>query len=203
MSEHEIRYDLLVQEAMRGIVRKVLVQAATYGLPGDHHFYIVFNTLANGVILSKRLREQYPEEMTIVLQHQFWGLQISDERFEVQLSFNGIPERLVVPFTSIKAFVDPSVPYGFQLGETETSDDETPLGMLLPGLAGEAHSGSEGETGPVPLSDIGEEREDGTVALNERAIEDTGTSDGTAELEPNEDDKQSAKIVELDSFRKK
>src|SRR5215471_15693479 len=100
-----IRYDILTQEALRGVVRTVLIDAAKNGLPGDHHFYISFDTRAEGVRLSPRLAALYPEEMTIVLQHQFWDLITSDHGFEVGLSFNGIPERLVVPFAAIKGFV--------------------------------------------------------------------------------------------------
>jgi len=106
-----IDYDSLQLEALRGLVRSVLVRVAKSGLPGDHHLYISFDVRAPGVILSKRLREKYPSEMTIVLQHRFWDLAVSDERFEVKLTFDGIPERLVVPFTAIKVFLDPSVRY--------------------------------------------------------------------------------------------
>src|SRR5436190_23534147 len=100
MAVDHIRYDLLAQEALRGLVRTVLSDAAKNGLPGDHHFYISFDTRAEGVRLSQRLRAQYPAEMTIVLQHQFWDLVVNDEAFELGLSFNGVPERLVVPFAA-------------------------------------------------------------------------------------------------------
>lgn len=115
-----IDYEALAQEAMRSVVRTVLIEAAAKGLPGDHHFYISFDTLAPGVILSKRLREKYAEEMTIVLQHRFWDLEINEHRFEVKLTFDGIPERLVVPFKAIRVFFDPSVRYGLQF-ETANS----------------------------------------------------------------------------------
>lgn len=121
-ADREIDYETLAQNAMRGIVRTVLVRVAKTGLPGEHHFYIAFKTDAPGVILSKRLHEKYPEEMTVVLQHRFWDLIVTDERFEVKLTFDGIPERLVVPFASIKVFFDPSVPYGLQFDETEAED---------------------------------------------------------------------------------
>jgi hypothetical protein len=109
-----IRYDILTQEALRGVVRTVLVDAAKNGLPGEHHFYISYDTNAPGVSISPRLHAQYPKEMTVVLQHQFWDLTITEERFEVGLSFNGIPERLVIPFASIKGFFDPSVQFGLE-----------------------------------------------------------------------------------------
>ena len=104
MAVDHIRYDLLTQDAMRGVVRRVLRDAAAKGLAGEHHFFISFATRAPGVKLSPRLRAQYAEEMTIVLQHQFWDLTVADESFEVGLSFNGIPERLNVPFAAIKGF---------------------------------------------------------------------------------------------------
>ena len=117
--ERDIDYHALAQDAMRGIVRTVLLRIAKTGLPGEHHFYIAFKTDAPGVVLSKRLREKYPEEMTVVLQHRFWDLLVADDRFEVKLTFDSIPERLVVPFAAIKVFFDPSVPYGLQFDEVE------------------------------------------------------------------------------------
>jgi hypothetical protein len=96
-----------------------LTRTAKSGLPGDHHFYISFDTTAAGVSLSKRLKEKYPAEMTIVLQHRFWDLAVSDDRFEVKLTFDGIPERLVVPFAALKVFFDPSVRYGLQFEESD------------------------------------------------------------------------------------
>lgn len=121
-----IDYEALAQEAMRGVVRTILTRVAKQGLPGDHHFYISFDTLANGVSMSKRLKEKYPEEMTIVLQHRFWELAVNDDRFEVKLSFDGILERLVVPFAAIKVFFDPSVRYGLQF-ETQAATEAEPI----------------------------------------------------------------------------
>lgn len=119
-----IDYESLAQDAMRGVVRTVLARTAKNGLPGDHHFYISFDTQAPGVGLSKRLKEKYPEEMTIVLQHRFWDLAVSEERFEVKLTFDGIPERLVVPFAALKVFFDPSVRYGLQFEAPDFDDAE-------------------------------------------------------------------------------
>ncbi len=119
--ELEIDYEGLVQEAMRGVVRSVLVRVAKSGLPGEHHFYIAFKTDAPGVNLSQRLRQKYPEEMTVVLQHRFWELIVRDSYFEVKLTFDGIPERLVVPFDAIKVFFDPSVPYGLQFEDLDAA----------------------------------------------------------------------------------
>ena len=128
MSVDYIRYDVLTQEAMRGVVRTVLKDAAVKGLPGDHHFFITFDTQAQGVKLSPRMRAQYPQDMTIVLQHQFWDLTVSDDVLEVGLSFNGIPERLVVPLAAIKSFVDPSVKFGMQFADAnaQPADEEKP-----------------------------------------------------------------------------
>src|SRR5579863_3414580 len=106
MATDHIRYDILAQEALRGVVRTVLADAAKKGLPGVHHFKITFNTTAPAVRLSERMRGRYPQEMTIVLQHQFWDLIVTDQDFEVGLSFGGIPERVGVPFDAITAFYD-------------------------------------------------------------------------------------------------
>jgi uncharacterized protein len=122
MPTDHIRYDVLARDALRGVLRKVLVDAAEHGLPGEHHFFITFISRADGVKLSPRLLAQYPEEMTVILQHQFWDLAVTDDRFEVGLSFNGIPERLVVPFAAIKSFYDPSVQFGLSF-ETEVAAD--------------------------------------------------------------------------------
>jgi uncharacterized protein len=121
MPTDHIRYDILAQEALRGVVRTVLEDVAKKGLPGEHHFKITFATTAPGVRLSERMRGQYPDVMTIVLQHQFWDLAVSDDSFGVGLSFGGVPERLEVPFASITAFYDPAVQFGFQF---ETMDAE-------------------------------------------------------------------------------
>jgi uncharacterized protein len=122
-ADRTIDYEALAQDAMRGLVRTVLTKAAKVGLPGEHHFYISFDTLAPGAFISKRLREKYPDEMTIVLQHRFWDLAVTDERFEVKLTFDGIPERLVVPFTAIKVFFDPSVRFSLQFEGPEAAGE--------------------------------------------------------------------------------
>jgi uncharacterized protein len=124
MATDHIRYDVLARDALRGVLRKVLTDAAAHGLPGEHHFFITFVSKAEGVKLSPRLLAQYPEEMTIILQHQFWDLAVSDDRFEVGLSFGGIPERLVVPFSAIKSFLDPSVKFGLQFDTSDVAETE-------------------------------------------------------------------------------
>ncbi|MDB5562743.1 MAG: hypothetical protein JWN11_2161 [Hyphomicrobiales bacterium] len=127
MAEDHIRYDILTQEALRGVVRKVLSEVVRTGLPGEHHFFISFVTRAPGVRLSERLLAQYDKEMTIVLQNQFWDLKVTETGFEVGLSFDGHPEILGVPFTAMKGFFDPSVPFGLQfdsVGADVETDDE-------------------------------------------------------------------------------
>jgi uncharacterized protein len=114
MPVDNIRYDLLTQDALRGVIRTVLTNAAAKGLPGEHHFFITFDTRAEGVRMSPRLKASYPEEMTIVLQHQFWDLTVAEEDFEVGLKFNGISERLHIPLKAVKAFLDPSVQFALQ-----------------------------------------------------------------------------------------
>jgi hypothetical protein len=114
MADDLIRYDILTQDALRGVVRKVLSEVARTGPPGEHHFYISFKTTAPGVRISSRMLEKYPEEMTIVLQHQFWELKVDEHAFEVGLSFGGVAERLFVPFSAVRAFVDPAVHFALQ-----------------------------------------------------------------------------------------
>ena len=114
MAEDHIRYDILAQEALRGVMRKVLAEVARTGLPGNHHFYITFKTGAAGVSIPKSLKDRFPDEMTIVLQNKFWDLNVTDEGFTVGLSFNQVPAKLVIPFAAITAFVDPAVDFGLQ-----------------------------------------------------------------------------------------
>jgi len=144
-----IRYDILVQNALRGMVREVLVETVKQGLPGEHHFFITFDTTAAGVRLSDRLRAQYPAEMTVVLQHQFWDLKVTEDAFEVGLSFGGVPERLTVPFVAVRAFTDPSVQFTLQF---ETLDEAPP------DAAGETGSSAESPASETPASGRAEPR---------------------------------------------
>ena len=109
-----LRYDKMVEAALRGVVREALARAATNGLPGAHHFYITFRTRFPGLDLPDDLARQYPEEMTIVLEHQFWELEVGEQSFSVTLSFQNRPERLTIPFEAITAFADPAVKFGLQ-----------------------------------------------------------------------------------------
>ena len=114
MPEDLMRYDLLAQNALKGVVRDALRIAETTGLPGEHHFYIAFNTKHPGVGMSDKIAQRYPREMTIVLQHQYWNLKVHEDRFEVELSFDNVPEHLIIPFDAIKGFLDPAVQFGLQ-----------------------------------------------------------------------------------------
>lgn len=118
-------YDGMVQNALRGVVRDILADVAVNGLKGDHHYYVAFATGEDGVSLPAYLKERYPTEMTIVLQHQFWGLVVRPNHFEINLSFSGVPERLVVPFDAIIGFLDPSVQFGLQFRVSQVEDKAT------------------------------------------------------------------------------
>ena len=119
MPEDLIRYDILAQEALRGVVRKVLSEVVKTGLPGEHHFFISFVTRAPGVRMSQRLLDQYDKEMTIVLQNQYWDLKVNETGFEVGLSFDGQHENLAIPFSALKGFFDPSVQFALRFDVTE------------------------------------------------------------------------------------
>jgi hypothetical protein len=178
MATDHIRYDVLARDALRGVLRHVLKDAAANGLPGDHHFYITFLTNAEGVNVSSRLHAQYPEEMTIILQHQFWDLKVDDQHFEVGLSFGGIPERLVVPFSAIKGFFDPSVQFGLQFdaAENAAADGSAPT---LPVVA---TTKTESKAGSIDADKSNSDEE--PAAGNDRPSE-------------------GAEVVRLDRFRKK
>ncbi|MEO6395508.1 MAG: SspB family protein [Devosia sp.] len=145
MAQDHIRYDILTQEALRGVVRKVLAEVSKTGLPGEHHFFISFLTRAPGVRLSQKLLDQYPEEMTIVLQNQFWDLKVSEIGFEVGLSFDDKPETLVIPLAAIKGFFDPSVQFGLQLNGAAglPTDDEKAEALEAQKLAPPSAAASE------------------------------------------------------------
>ena len=132
MADDLIRYDILVQDALRGVMKRILHEVGQTGLPGEHHFFITFDTLAPGVRISNRLRERYPEQMTIVLQFQFWDLKVSDHGFEIGLSFNDIAEKLVVPFSSVRGFYDPSVNFELEFDAPPVVEASAPLEIAPP-----------------------------------------------------------------------
>ncbi len=164
MADNELKYDRMVEDALRSVVNRALVHAAERGLSGDHHFYITFLTDHPGVAMPDHLRAHYPGEMTIVLQHQFWGLEVSPDTFGVTLSFANKPERLTVPFAAVTAFADPSVRFGLQFdvgtGAPKPGADDQVVRADLPPpdveaanvrvLAPAPEAGSEAESGQSP-----------------------------------------------------
>lgn len=124
MTEDRFRYDKMVEAALRGVVRESLQEVVSKGLVDDHHFYITFMTDYAGVKIPDYLRDRYPDEMTIVLQHQFYDLEVNEERFSVMLSFNNVPEKLVVPLSAITIFADPSVNFALQFQPLIDEDDD-------------------------------------------------------------------------------
>lgn len=129
MTDDLMRYDLMVERALRTVVRETMARIASEGLPGEHHLYITFRTVDSGVKLPDYLMERYPEEMTIVLQHQFEDLTVDQAGFAVSLNFNNVQERLRIPFDAISAFADPSANFGLQFKFEET-EDTTPEQFL-------------------------------------------------------------------------
>ncbi len=219
MPEDLIRYDVLAQEALRGVVRKVLQEVSRTGLPGEHHFFISFDTKNPGVRMSTRLRSLYPDEMTIVLQHQFWDLNLTDTGIEVGLSFNGIPERLQVPYRAITSFVDPHASFGlkFDTGEasgagidvaesadaqTAADDDRegdtanTPEDRRL-ALAGDL-TGNEPFAAGNDDEIVDPEEQPGDPAGEQPGEPGEETADGEADRP-----EEGAEVVSLDAFRKK
>lgn len=216
MTKDILRYDLMVQDALKGVVRKVLGDAARDGLPGEHHFYVSFRTGAPGVRISQRLREKYPDEMTIVLQHQFWDLQVHEHTFEVGLSFSGIPERLLVPYDALSGFFDPSVEFGLKFenlaeaGAANTEDPAhvaatrppPPLLTAVPSPRGAASEPLETQASKPPATKPpatkppapkkAESRKAETPPHEEQADESGASPDG-----------EGAKVLSLDAFRKK
>jgi uncharacterized protein len=219
-SDGQLDYEAIVsdavREAMRNVLRTVLTDVAKNGLRGEHHYYIAFDTNAPGVVMSRRLKERYPNEMTIVLQHKFWSLAVMQERFEVKLSFNSIPELLGVPFTAVKMYVDPSTRFGHQFEEPETNTIE-------PGE--DATPAKAGRGGPrvVGGSGVKTDKKRNVTAAKKRAVEPAADLQGeqpgeaipsqapaanaqpaphavpAAAAQPD----PGAKVVSLDQFRKK
>lgn len=130
MTEDQIDYQQIAREALRDVVRRVLTRTAEEGLPGEHHFYLTFDTNHPGVEVSASIRKVYPREMTIVLQHQFWDLVVVEDAFAVTLRFGGAKQRISVPFSALKTFVDPAAEFGLNLElvdeEAEEQDSQTP-----------------------------------------------------------------------------
>jgi hypothetical protein len=197
MTKDILRYDLMVQDALKGVVRKILSEAGRDGLPGEHHFYITFRTTAPGVRLSQRLREKHPDEMTIVLQHQFWDLNVSDHAFEVGLSFSGVPERLLIPYDAITTFFDPSVQFGLKF---ETQDAAGDAQASEPAAPAKAPRGAASEPSVAPAAPLALPPKPAQKALPASAKD---SAEADAEAKPEAEEEGGAQVVSLDAFRKK
>lgn len=216
MNGQSINYEHLAKEALRSVVHSVLKQVKEEGLPGEHHFYISFHTTAPGVKISNRIKAQYPKEMTIVLQHQYWDLKVEDDYFEVRLSFSNIPELLVIPYSAVKVFFDPSVPYGLQFDQTQRpeavedktsfledhwqmqSDNvESPFGKATMEDISQFSSNSD-ETTQVAEAELNIEEEIANFPQEDAPADQPEAEDQFEETE----EADSAEIVSLDAFRK-
>ena len=176
-----LRYDMMVENALRGVVREALAVAAERGLPGAHHFYITFRTDMPNVEIPDFLKGQYPHEMTIVLEHQFWGLEVDERQFSVTLSFRNLPQRLTIPFAAVTAFSDPSVKFGLEFrldSERQAAADGQGLAKLL-----------ESEWGGDPVSAL----------PAESSVPEKGSGEDVAA----KGDDKTGEVVKLDLFRKK
>jgi len=202
MSVDHIRYDLLTQDALRGVIRTVLTDAAVKGLPGEHHFFITFDTRTDGVRMSGRLKASYPDEMTIVLQHQFWDLTVGEEDFDVGLAFNGIPERLHIPFKAVRAFMDPSVQFGLQFtvdveatrAANADGPAEAPAATAKPALVEKPSPTKQAPAAKSPKPEP--KKEPGTQKATANAAKPVPLSASGKEASTGE-------VVRLDRFRKK
>jgi uncharacterized protein len=132
MTKDYIGYKALTDAALRGVVRDALRRVEKQGLVGSHHFRLTFKTRFPGVDIPDFLHEQYPDEMMVILQHQYWGLKVTEEKFEVTLSFRKVPATLTVPFAALTAFVDPGVQFGLQFRETDETDEGEHLSGQAP-----------------------------------------------------------------------
>lgn len=200
----QIRYDLLTQQALRSVVRSVLADTAKKGLPGDHHFFITFDTKADGVRMSDRLRAQYPEEMTVILQHQFWDLSVTDQAFDVGLSFGGITERLSIPFDAIKAFVDPSVQFGLQFEEVTDGHEQHAPANPLDKSKDKSPAKPAAKRGPSALPGLVPEKPAAKSPEKPAAPAPALTSVPDPQSDPKPDKPSGGgEVVRLDRFRKK
>lgn len=194
MAVDHIRYDVLAQQALRGVVRTVLADVAKKGLPGEHHFKITFATGAPGVRLSERMRAQYPETMTIILQYQFWDLAVGDDAFEVGLSFGGVPERLTIPFEAVTAFYDPAVQFGFQFETLEAAEDTGDKSADIKSAEPKPAERERSPAGRAPAAKIEAGRPEADKTLSGPAAKSS---------EPSRPPEGGGEVVRLDRFRKK
>jgi hypothetical protein len=204
-----IRYDLLVQDALRTVVRKVLTDAARTGLPGEHHFNISFKTQAPGVVIPAAMRQRYPDEMAIILQHEFWDLAVNADGFEVSLNFSRKPERLTIPFDTITGFSDPSVPFGFKLEPREAMDikpnqlppitaAKPPVLAPKPAISGSKPSASLAGAKPAAAA-----AKPNGAPSGPRVVEPVKAVKAAEKNSEKTRDGEAAKVVSIDAFRKK
>lgn len=205
MASDLIRYDLMVQEALRNVVRKVMQDAAKDGLRGDHHFFITFRTKAAGIRLSDRMKARYPDEMTIILQHQFWDLAVTDSFFEVGLSFGGVPERLLIPFEALSAFSDPAAEFGlkFEVNLPLETEGEKTNGSVtkLPSGAGPKLAGKDAKDSKTPA--VALKLKSTAASKNPAPVETVSAAPEPSKAPEPAPAEKDAKIVSIDAFRKK
>jgi hypothetical protein len=201
MTVTKLSYEKMVEDALRGVLRQALQITAAQGLPGSHHFYITFDTTHPGVKIADTLKAQHPSEMTIVLQHQFWDLKVSQELFEITLSFSGVSQRLIVPFAAVTAFADPHAKFGLQFHvefEERTAADEE---LDMEDDEEETERPRSGDSVPLDSAKVSRQLK-GRKAPQLRSVDDTrpdaphGASEGS-------EGGDSGKVVTLDAFRKK
>lgn len=206
MVQDLIRYDILAQDALRGVIRKVLMEVNKAGLPGEHHFFITFLTEAPGVRISSRLKEKYPEQMTIVMQHQYWDLVVTEQLFEVGLSFGEIAEKLVIPFSAIRGFYDPSVNFELEFdvsialptGDNDSDNVETL--ELVTELKSNSDAASDNEDALNEHAPVKPAKKPAKKADRSKTVP---KDDGSEKPEGDAASKPSADVVSLDAFRKK
>lgn len=160
MTEGPYRYDRMVENALRSVIKESLAQAIKFGLIGNHHFYITFRTDFPGVVIADWLHERYPEEMTIVLQNQYWNLKVDDKTFSVSLSFNDIAEPLIIPFAAVTAFADPGVNFGLQFQPTVSSEAPKKPSKVKPSKE------LQSDARPMPSDSPAPKAQEKIVALN-------------------------------------
>ena len=192
-----LSYERMVEDALRGVLRQALRITQAQGLPGQHHFYITFETTHPGVNIAASLKALHPNEMTIVLQHQFWDLQVFEEHFEITLSFSGVQQRLVIPFAAVTAFADPHAKFGLQFhvefeeqldAENEDNEDDD---------AGDPPNDDVVTNGgmPVDSAQVSKRLKTGRKTGGLAVVKAPGEKGGEGGSEGN--------VVTLDAFRKK
>ena len=200
--EDLIRYDILTQDAMRGVVKKIITETAKAGLPGEHHFFVSFLTGFPNVRLSTRMRERYPDEMTIVIQHQYWDLKAHENSFEIGLSFDDIPESLSIPFAAIKGFFDPSVQFGLQFDVDDEIDEQQGTSEENQAVENDDHDVVVMEP-KVLKSKKSKSTKTSKKKQSDTVADNAESDDGSANDKDKNDDGASAEVVSLDAFRKK